>query len=118
MRVFKKPILQLFVVRCAVQFKLARLIWSWNKDNLAMAVVGVAFIIFQILTFFIVDNECRINELYRWKQISFEKLGLGKDIILFVLAFSKTKFSFYSLSFVWENDIAGDTHSLNKFKIS
>ncbi|KAG4067352.1 hypothetical protein HA402_000343 [Bradysia odoriphaga] len=41
--------------------------------------IGIAFIVFQLLTFLVVDNECKINEFYRWKQISFEGLGLEEN---------------------------------------
>lgn len=38
-----------------------------------------AFIILQLISFFFV-YECKLNEFYRWKQISFEKLEAGKSL--------------------------------------
>lgn len=43
-----------------------------------MAATRIAFVVLQVISFFVV-NECRLSELYRWKQINFEKLGPGKS---------------------------------------
>lgn len=54
--------------------------------------VGATFIIFQLLTFLVVFNECKINELYRWKQMSYGGLGLGENVKGFFSAFLKDFF--------------------------
>lgn len=41
------------------------------------------FIILQLISFFVI-NECKLNEFYRWKQISFEKLDTGENLDIFV----------------------------------
>lgn len=40
---------------------------------------SIKLVIFQFFCFFVV-HECKLNELYRWKQISFEKLEAGENI--------------------------------------
>ncbi|KAJ6628025.1 L-dopachrome tautomerase yellow-f2 [Pseudolycoriella hygida] len=41
--------------------------------------VGRSLIIFQILIYFVVVSDCKLNEFYRWKQMSFEKLETDID---------------------------------------
>lgn len=43
---------------------------------------GITLIILQFVTLF-VFNECKLNEYYRWKQMSFETLETGKNIFFF-----------------------------------
>lgn len=72
-----------------------------------MAATTITFVILQLLCFFVV-NECKLNEFYRWKQISFEKLEPGKSLHIFhrtplslLLSYKNTSLHKYAQRFMF-----------------